>query len=121
MFERLKEIILLHKQEHILNDIKECNEFNLARIKCYHTDDFSEFDEKYPKDSCALARCCPDEKYLRKMQIDEEVIKINKLLYEDTIRMYKEYEKRKTKKDLQKRVKFIEEELIDIKKAMIKQ
>jgi hypothetical protein len=119
MFKRLKKIILLRKQERILNDIKECNEFNLARIKCYHTDDFSEFDKKYPEDSCALARCCPDEEYLRKMQIDDEIIRINKLLYEDTVRIYKEYDKRKTKEDLQKRVKFIEDELKNIKKMIV--
>jgi hypothetical protein len=118
MFKRLKKIILLHKQERILNDIKDCNEFNLARIKCYHTDDFTEFNKKYPEDSCALARCCPNEEYLKKMKIDDEIIRINKLLYEDTVRMYEEYEKRKSKEDLVKRVKFIEDELKDIKKRI---
>jgi hypothetical protein len=121
MFKRLRKMILLHKQQKILTRIKEINDFNLARIKCYHTEDFSIFNEKYPEDSCSIAMYPIDESHLTKIKLDKETIRIHKLLYEDTVRIFEEYEKRKTKENLKKRVKFIEEELIDIKKIIIKE
>jgi hypothetical protein len=58
------------------------------------------------------------EKYLRKLKIDEEIIIIHKLLYEDTVRIYHEYEKVKDKENIKKRIEFLESELTDLKKRI---
>jgi hypothetical protein len=117
VFKKFKEMILLHKQKQALDRIKQCNDFNLLRIKCCKDDDFTELEKQYPSDWFELGRRM-NEDYLRSINIDEEAIRIHKLLYEDTIRISNIYDEQKRKENLEQRVKFIENELKDIKRMM---
>lgn len=117
MFKKFKEMILLHKQKQALDRIKDCNEFNLLRIECCRKDNLTELEKQYPADWFGLGRRM-NEDYLRSIHIDEETIRIHKLLYEDTIRVSNIYDEQKRKENLEQRVKFIEDELRDIKKMV---
>lgn len=117
MLKRLRKIILLHKQKQALARIKDCNEFNLLRIKCCNNDNFTELEKQYTADWFGFGRRM-NEDYLRSIHIDEETIRIHKLLYEDTIKISNIYDEQKRKDSLEQRVKFIENELRDIKRMM---
>lgn len=119
MLKRLRKIILLRKQKQALARIKECNEFNLLRIKCCNDDNLTELEKQYPADWFGFGRRM-NEEYLRSINIDEETIRIHKLLYEDTIRVSNIYDERKRKENIEQRVKFIENELKDIKRMMMR-
>lgn len=118
MFKRFKKIILLYKQKQALKRIKDCNDFNLLRIECCRKDDFTELEKQHPANWFSLGNHM-NEDYLRSVNIDEETIRIHKLLYEDTIRISNIYDEQKRKDNFKQRIKFIECELRDIKKMMI--
>nr|DAH73374.1 MAG TPA: DNA double-strand break repair protein [Caudoviricetes sp.] len=116
-----KTIVLMNhtifKEKHIeklTKEVKEGLAFNTLRINIYNRTtapcDYSEVDG-------GICKCCYEDYYLAE-GVDEELVKAFKKSEIEALELSQIYFEEERRKDITRRVKFIEDELSEIKKRL---
>ena len=102
-------------KKEIIDSITSAIEFNNYKIAIYKGE--SKHQDKYDEiaEYCAICRHCPSEFYLSE-GIDKDLVNEFKESEIKANELYYIYEEECKKKDVQKRLEFIESELKDLKK-----
>lgn len=103
--------------------VKDCIQYNNDMIKLYSEkctkEEYQNFYYKHCDESYSIAKII-DKDYCRKVNISEELIEEMKYSHDKALELYDVWEERRRKENITKRLEFIESELIDIKRRVIK-
>lgn len=113
----LKKTILKKYEYHrILKKVKYNLGYNLEMIKLYKGE-IDKVSEQY-KDDIGICYCFMEWDYPRQLGIDEELLQQGIESEKEALKWNKIYWEKKDKENIQARIKFIEEEMKDIKRRM---